>query len=88
MRKKGAKYAPDFGTISLEEVANIDHGHSREKPVPAEFIAADGMDVTPAFIKYIAPLARRNAEAFGARSARRAKGAEGCMKAPKVVKKK
>jgi hypothetical protein len=37
-------------------VANSDHGQSREKPVPAEFIAADGMDVTPAFIKYIAPL--------------------------------
>ncbi len=56
LRKKGAKYAPDFGTISLEEVANIDHGHSREKPVPAEFITADGMDVTPAFMKYISPL--------------------------------
>ncbi len=56
LRKKGAKYAPDFGTISLEEVANIDHGHSREKPVPAPFIAKDGMDVTPAFMKYIRPL--------------------------------
>lgn len=56
LRKKGAKYAPAFGTISLEEVANIDHGHSREKPVPAAFIAKDGMDVTPAFMKYIRPL--------------------------------
>lgn len=56
LRKKGAKYAPDFGTIALEEVANIEHGKSREKPVPAEFISTDGMDVTPAFLKYIAPL--------------------------------
>ncbi len=38
------------GTIGLSEVAG------RAKPIPDEFINADGMDITPAFLEYAAPL--------------------------------
>ncbi|MBA2480591.1 MAG: diphosphate--fructose-6-phosphate 1-phosphotransferase [Planctomycetes bacterium] len=45
-RAKGAKYRIDFGTIPLKEVAV----HAR--PMDDRFIAASGMDVTPAFVAY------------------------------------
>uniref|UniRef100_A0A7C4LJ28 Pyrophosphate--fructose 6-phosphate 1-phosphotransferase n=1 Tax=Schlesneria paludicola TaxID=360056 RepID=A0A7C4LJ28_9PLAN len=44
------RYKVTFGTIPLEEVAV----HAR--PMPDEFIAQTGYDVTPAFLKYVAPL--------------------------------
>ena len=43
-------YRVEFGTIPLQEVAV----HAR--PMPDEFITANGLDVTPAFLKYAAPL--------------------------------
>ncbi len=43
-------YKIGFGTIPLKEVAN------HERPMPDEFISDDGLDVTPAFLKYLAPL--------------------------------
>ena len=46
----GQPYRMDFGTISLKEVAN------HERPMPASYLSADGFDVTPAFLHYIAPL--------------------------------
>jgi len=49
-RARGRKYKAEFGTIPLGEVAN------HERPMPDEYIAADGMDVTPAFLKYARPL--------------------------------
>lgn len=48
--KPGKPYRAEFGTIPLKEVAN------HERPMPDEYIAESGMDVTPAFIKYAAPL--------------------------------
>lgn len=47
---KNRKYHVDLGTIPLEQVAN----HAR--PLPDEYIAPSGMDVTLAFEKYIIPL--------------------------------
>jgi ATP-dependent phosphofructokinase / diphosphate-dependent phosphofructokinase len=43
-------YKIGFGTIPLEEVAN------HERPMPDEFLAENGMDVTPAFLDYLRPL--------------------------------
>lgn len=48
--KLGKPYRAEFGTIPLKEVAN------HERPMPDEFIAESGLDVTPAFLKYAAPL--------------------------------
>jgi 6-phosphofructokinase 1 len=50
LRKQSIPYRSDLGTIPLQEVAE------RTKPMPDEFIAADGHDVTPAFIDYLQPL--------------------------------
>lgn len=43
-------YKIGFGTIPLEEVAN------HERPMPDEFIAENGLDITPAFLAYLKPL--------------------------------
>ena len=43
-------YRCETGTASLEAVANA------ERPVPNEFIAPAGNDVTPAFLEYARPL--------------------------------
>jgi 6-phosphofructokinase len=48
--KSREPYRIEFGTIPLKEVAN------HERPMPDEFIAANGMDITPAFLKYVQPL--------------------------------
>lgn len=48
--KPGDDYKSTFGTIPLAEVAN----HAR--PMPDNMIAADGMDVTKAFMNYAQPL--------------------------------
>lgn len=48
--KPGKPYRAEFGTIPLKEVAN------HERPMPDEYIAESGLDVTPAFLKYAAPL--------------------------------
>lgn len=48
--KPKQRYKAGFGTIALEEVAN------HERPMPDEFIADSGMDVTPAFLNYVSPL--------------------------------
>jgi 6-phosphofructokinase len=45
-----AKYEIEFGTIPLSEVAN------HERPMPDNFITADGFGVTQAFQDYISPL--------------------------------
>jgi len=50
VNKPGQKYAMDFGTISLAEVAN------HERPMPDHFITKDGFGVTKAFLDYITPL--------------------------------
>lgn len=47
---KPRRYKISLGTIPLEEVAV----HAR--PMPDEYIAESGFDVTPAFLKYVAPL--------------------------------
>ena len=49
-RARGRDYKAEFGTIPLGEVAN------KERPMPDEYIAKGGMDVTPAFLKYVRPL--------------------------------
>jgi ATP-dependent phosphofructokinase / diphosphate-dependent phosphofructokinase len=49
-RAKGPRYRTEFGTIPLKEVAV----HAR--PMDDRYIAANGMDVTPAFIDYARPL--------------------------------
>lgn len=49
-RESGAEYACHSGLIELEKVAGI------ERTLPAEFLSADGMDVTMAFIDYAFPL--------------------------------
>jgi len=43
-------YKIGFGTIPLKEVAN------HERPLPDEFLADNGLDITPAFLKYLSPL--------------------------------
>jgi 6-phosphofructokinase 1 len=48
--KAGEPYKSTFGTISLSEVAV----HAR--PMPDQFIAPGGMDVTRAFMNYVTPL--------------------------------
>ena len=48
--KPGEKYGIDFGTISLSEVAN------HERPMPDDYITADGFGVTQAFLDYVNPL--------------------------------
>ena len=50
VRRPGVDYACTTETIGLSEVA------VRAKPMPDEFIGADGMDITPAFLKYASPL--------------------------------
>ncbi len=49
-RSSNDPYQITFGSAPLSEVAN------HERPMPDEFISADGMDVTPAFMDYIRPL--------------------------------
>ncbi|REJ93152.1 MAG: diphosphate--fructose-6-phosphate 1-phosphotransferase [Planctomycetota bacterium] len=49
-RGRGKQYKAEFGTIPLGEVAN------KERPMPDEYIADGGMDVTPEFLKYVRPL--------------------------------
>ena len=49
-RAKGSEYAIDYGTIPLNEVAN------HERPLPDDYIAENGMDITKAFLKYAQPL--------------------------------
>ncbi|MCA8998393.1 MAG: diphosphate--fructose-6-phosphate 1-phosphotransferase [Planctomycetaceae bacterium] len=48
--KKGEPYAMQHGTAPLSEVAN------HERPMPDNYIAKSGMDVTKAFLDYAAPL--------------------------------
>lgn len=43
-------YKIGFGTIPLDEVAN------HERPMPDEYLAENGMDITPAFLEYLRPL--------------------------------
>ncbi|HLE77874.1 MAG TPA: 6-phosphofructokinase [bacterium] len=49
-REGNAPYRSRTALVPLEQVAN------RIRPVPDEFIAAAGNDVTPAFVEYAAPL--------------------------------
>lgn len=48
--KKNEPYKATYGTAPLAKVANYEH------TMPDKFISKDGMDVTKAFIDYIAPL--------------------------------
>lgn len=48
--KRGEAYKSGFGTAPLSEVAN------HERPMPDNFIAKNGMDVTKAFLNYVNPL--------------------------------
>ncbi|MBC7815912.1 MAG: phosphofructokinase, partial [Planctomycetaceae bacterium] len=48
--KPGQPYRAGFGIIPLSEVAN------HERPLPDDFITADGMFVTKAFLDYARPL--------------------------------
>lgn len=48
--KRGEPYASGFGTAPLSEVAN------HERPMPDNFIAKNGMDITKAFLDYVNPL--------------------------------
>ncbi|HUX19956.1 MAG TPA: 6-phosphofructokinase, partial [Spirochaetia bacterium] len=50
VRASSSPYRIELGTIPLSEVA------ARTKPMPDEFIAANGHDVTRAFIEYLQPL--------------------------------
>jgi len=50
VRTSNSPYHCETGTAPLEAVANA------ERPVPAEFISAEGNDVTPAFLEYARPL--------------------------------
>ncbi|MFO0916844.1 MAG: diphosphate--fructose-6-phosphate 1-phosphotransferase [Planctomycetaceae bacterium] len=50
VNKPRQAYKIGFGTIPLKEVAN------HERPMPEEFLAANGLDVTPAFMNYLRPL--------------------------------
>lgn len=49
-RSSTRPYSASYGSIPLEEVA------TRTKPMPDEFIAPQGNDITPAFIEYARPL--------------------------------
>ncbi|HTX71190.1 MAG TPA: diphosphate--fructose-6-phosphate 1-phosphotransferase [Rectinemataceae bacterium] len=49
-RKPGPGYAAGYGTVPLSEVA------VRAKPMPEQYIAEDGHDVTAAFLGYLRPL--------------------------------
>lgn len=49
-RARGKTYKAEYGTMPLAEVAN------KERPLPDEYIAEGGMDVTPAFLRYARPL--------------------------------
>ena len=49
-RVSNEPYCCDTGLAALADVANA------ERPMPDEFIAADGNDVTPAFLDYARPL--------------------------------
>ena len=49
-RKKGAKYASQFGTIPLKQVA------VNARPMDDKYIDAENLFVTPAFKRYAAPL--------------------------------
>ena len=49
-RKPGSTYKCDTGTIALEEVA------IKAKPMPDEYINAEGFCVTDAFVEYAMPL--------------------------------
>jgi 6-phosphofructokinase 1 len=49
-RKKGAKYGVELFRAELKDVAR------ETKPMPKEFLAVNGHDVTPAFLKYVRPL--------------------------------
>jgi 6-phosphofructokinase 1 len=48
--KPKGRYKASLATIPLADVA------VRARPMPDEFIADNGMDVTPAFLEYLAPL--------------------------------
>jgi 6-phosphofructokinase 1 len=48
--KPGQPYESDCGTIPLADVAR------KERPLPDEYIAPGGMDVTRKFLGYIEPL--------------------------------
>lgn len=48
--RRGEPYRIEFGTIPLHEVAV----HAR--PMPDNFLSADGFDVTKAFLNYVTPL--------------------------------
>ena len=48
--KTGEPYVSTFGTAPLSQVAN------HERPMPDNFIAKNGMDVTKAFMNYVEPL--------------------------------
>lgn len=50
LNKGKQAYKIGFGTIPLEEVAN------HERPMPDEFLADNGLDITPAFLNYVRPL--------------------------------
>ena len=48
-RASNEPYSITFGSAPLSKVAN------HERPLPDEYIAADGMGVTPAFHEYLKP---------------------------------
>ena len=49
-RAPGARYAVTLGSAPLEQIAR------QERRMPDEFIAPSGIDVTPAFLRYVRPL--------------------------------
>jgi 6-phosphofructokinase len=51
VRKKGARYAVDYARVELADMAR------QTRPLPDEFIAPSGHDVTAAFLDYARPLA-------------------------------
>ena len=50
IRQKGAKYAVSFVALPIADAAKF------TRSVPKEFIAKNGHDVTPSFIRYASPL--------------------------------
>lgn len=56
IRKDADEYELEFGTADVNEICN------EEKPVPQDWITADGADVTEEFIRYAAPLIQGNVE--------------------------
>ena len=52
-RLEGPEYKTRIGKVSLSEVGG------KQKPIPDKYIAANGMDMTPAFNEYIRPLLGR-----------------------------